>query len=603
MAIDPRHTQKGNEELDTEAAKKERKDNEFFGFEVKGDKSAPDSAKSFIPPQEENDASEVMYGGAGGFYGQTLDTRGDNYASERDLVAKYRNASMQPEVDAAIQEIVNETIVNNDEDLPLSLNLDHLDLDDDVKDKLHDEFSEILKKLDFRKYGTDIFRRWYVDGKIVYHIVIDLDNPKKGIIDLRPINPTHIRKIKEVEKETDPRTGAEFIKSIDEYYIYAEDQYKNNNSASTFASQVSGSATSGLKLAKDTVAYVTSGLTDASKTVSLSYIHKALRCINQLRMMEDALIVYRTVRAPERRIFSIDVGDMPKKQAEEYISNLMSKYKNKITYDAETGEINSNRHHQHMLEDFWLPKTAGGKGTEVSTLAGGENLGNITDVEYFQQRLYKALNVPIGRLTPSDQSFSIGKNGEIDREEIRFQKFIDRLRVRFAQLFKELLRTQLLLKGIMKEHEWEDVREDLIVDYNRDNYYSELKDAEILKERIMMLKDLGFNPSEFFSREYIRKHVLKQTDEEVDKIKAEMRQEYINNDNLFKKMGGDAGDLGDDDFGGGGFDAVGGDFGDLGDGDDLGDAGDEFEVGEPTGAATDIEDEDDSIPEIDIDNL
>ena len=294
---------------------------------------------------------------------------------------------------------------------------------------------------------------------------------------------------------------------------------------------------------------------------------------------------------------------MPKKQAEEYISNLMSKYKNKITYDAETGEINSNRHHQHMLEDFWLPKTAGGKGTEVSTLAGGENLGNITDVEYFQQRLYKALNVPIGRLTPSEQSFSIGKNGEIDREEIRFQKFIDRLRVRFAQLFKELLRTQLLLKGIMKEHEWEDVREDLIVDYNRDNYYSELKDAEILKERIMMLKDLGFNPTEFFSREYIRKHVLKQTDEEVDKIKAEMRQEYINNDNLFKKMGGDAGELGDDDFGGGGFDAVGGDFGDLGGGDDLGDAGDEFEVGEPTGAATDIEDEDDSIPEIDIDNL
>ena len=602
MEIDPRHTQKGNKELDSEAAKKERKDNEFFGFEVKADNSSPESAKSFIAPQEENDSSEVMYGGAGGFYGQTLDTRGDNYASERDLIAKYRNAAMQPEVDAAIQEIVNETIVNNDEDLPLSLNLDHVDLDDDAKKKLHREFDEILKKLDFRKYGSDIFRRWYIDGKIVYHIVIDLDNPRKGIVDLRPISPTQIRKIKEIQKDKDPRTGADFITSVDEYYIYTEDQYNSNSSSNTFASSVGGSNTSGLKLAKDTVAYITSGLTDASRTVSLSYVHKALRCINQLRMMEDSLIVYRTVRAPERRVFSIDVGDMPKKQAEEYISNLMSKYKNKITYDATSGEINSNRHHQHMLEDFWLPKTAGGKGTEVTTLPGGENLGNITDVEYFQQRLYKALNVPIGRLTPSEQSFSIGKNGEIDREEIRFQKFIDRLRVRFGQLFKDLLRTQLALKGIMKEHEWDNIREDLIVDYNRDNYYSELKDAEILKERIMMLKDLGFNPTEFFSREYIRKHVLKQTDEEVDQIKSEMRQEYINNDNLFKKMGGEGGDVGADDFGGGGLDAIGDDFGDLG-GDELGGADDEFEVGEPTGAATDIEDEDDSIPEIDIDNL
>jgi hypothetical protein len=316
-------------------------------------------------------------------------------------------------------------------------------------------------------------------------------------------------------------------------------------------------------------------------------------------MMEDSLIVYRTVRAPERRIFSIDVGDMPKKQAEEYIHNLMSKYKNKITYDATTGEINSNRHHQHMLEDFWLPKTAGGKGTEVSTLSGGENLGNITDVEYFQQRLYKSLNVPIGRLTPNEQTFNIGKNGEIDREEIRFQKFVDRLRVRFGQLFKDLLRTQLVLKGIIKDHEWDNIREQLIIDYNRDNYYSELKDAEIFRERVNTLKDLGFNPNEFFSREYVRKHVLKQTDEEVEKIKDEMRKEYISNDNLFRKIDNEGEEFMPSDFGGGGVDAL-----DIPTGGDEIDTGDEIEPGPPAGAATDIDqDLDIGGDEIDIDNL
>jgi hypothetical protein len=603
MATDPRHSQTGGKDLqDSDAAREEAKEAEFFGFELEDSKTDPDGAKSFIAPQEENESAEIMYGNAGGFFGQTMDTRGDNYASERDLIAKYRNAAMQPEVDAAIQEIVNETIVNNDEDLPISLNLDHVDLDESIKEKLHNEFDHIIKKLEFRKYGSDIFRRWYIDGKCVYHIVIDLNNPQKGIIELRPINPTQIRKIKEIEREKDPRTGADFIKSVEEYYVYSEDQYNTNASTNTYGTAMGGHNQTGLKLAKDTVTYVTSGLTDASRAVSLSYLHKALRCINQLRMMEDALIVYRTVRAPERRIFSIDVGDMPKKQAEEYINNLMSKYKNKITYDADTGEINSNRHHQHMLEDFWLPKTASGKGTEVSTLAGGENLGNITDVEYFQQRLYKALNVPVGRLTPSEQTFQIGKNGEIDREEIRFQKFIDRLRVRFGQLFKDLLRTQLILKGIIKEHEWEDIREDLIVDYNRDNYYSELKDVEILKERINTLKDLGFNPTEFFSREYIRKHILKQTDDEVDQIKDQMRKEYISNDNLFRKMEDGGGEFGADDFGGGGLDAV-SDFGDIGGEGDLG--GDTaFEPGEPAGAATDIDtDVDAGGPDIDLDDL
>ena len=600
MVVDPRHLKKsGNELKDSDEAREEMKQGDFFGFEIESDKEKNQSAKSFVSPQEENESAEIMYGNAGGFFGQTLDTRGDNYASERDLIAKYRNAAMQPEVDAAIHEIVNETIVNNDEDIPISLNLDHVDIDDSVKEKLHSEFDQILTKLEFRKYGTDIFRRWYIDGKCVYHIVIDLDNPRKGILELRAINPTQIRKIKEIEREKDLRTGVDFIKSVEEYYIYSEDQYNTNASTNTYGTSMGGDNAAGLKLAKDTIAYVTSGLTDASRKVSLSYLHKALRCINQLRMMEDSLIVYRTVRAPERRIFSIDVGDMPKKQAEEYIHNLMSKYKNKITYDATTGEINSNRHHQHMLEDFWLPKTAGGKGTEVSTLSGGENLGNITDVEYFQQRLYKSLNVPIGRLTPNEQTFNIGKNGEIDREEIRFQKFVDRLRVRFGQLFKDLLRTQLVLKGIIKDHEWDNIREQLIIDYNRDNYYSELKDAEIFRERVNTLKDLGFNPNEFFSREYVRKHVLKQTDEEVEKIKDEMRKEYISNDNLFRKIDNEGEEFMSSDFGGGGVDAL-----DIPAAGDEIDTGDEIEPGPPAGAATELDqDLDIGGDEIDIDNL
>jgi hypothetical protein len=293
---------------------------------------------------------------------------------------------------------------------------------------------------------------------------------------------------------------------------------------------------------------------------------------------------------------------MPKKQAEEYIHNLMSKYKNKITYDAESGEINSNRHHQHMLEDFWLPKTADGKGTSVETLPGGQNLDAIADIEYFQKKLFQSMNVPVSRLNPGDTPYTLGKTNEIDREELRFQKFIDKLRVRFAELFKTLLRTQLILKGLIKEAEWENIREDLIIDYNRDNYFAELKEAELMKERIETLTALGFAPNEFFSREYIRKNILKQTDEEIEEIKAQMRQEHLNNDELFRKLEGGAGadDFTNDDFGGGGTDAL----GDLDLGDDAGGDEGEIDLGEPEGAATDIGDElDTDTPEIDIDDL
>lgn len=600
MEMDPRHNKPGSDNADDSQA---MKDKEFFGFEVKPEDDKEDNSgiKSFIAPESENEAATTVYNSAGGFFGQSLDTRGDNYANERQLIGKYRNAAMQPEVDAAIQDIVNEAIVHNDELLPVSLNLDLTDLDDDVKEKFNKEFYNIVEKLDFRKYGSDAFRRWYIDGKLIYHIVIDMNNPGRGIQDLRAINPSQIQKVRDVKKEQDRRTGMEFVKSVEEYYIYTDEGFQTGNSMQQAGA--SGNQASGLKLAKDSVCYVSSGLTDASKSISLSYLHKSLRCINQLRMMEDSLIIYRLARAPERRIFSIDVGDMPKKQAEEYIHNLMSKYKNKITYDAESGEINSNRHHQHMLEDFWLPKTADGKGTSVETLPGGQNLDAIADIEYFQKKLFQSMNVPVSRLNPGDTPYTLGKTNEIDREELRFQKFIDKLRVRFAELFKQLLRTQLILKGLLKEAEWESIREDIIIDYNRDNYFAELKEAELMKERIETLTALGFSPNEFFSREYIRKNILKQTDEEIEEIKAQMRQEHLNNDELFRKLEGGAGadDFTNDDFGGGGTGALGDmDFG----GDDLGGDEGEIELGEPAGAATDIGDElDTDTPEIDLDDL
>lgn len=593
--VDQRHNEKGAGGLSstlTPDEKRALKGQEFFGFEIRQKKTEddpnPENTLSFVPKAEENESSQLLVT-AGGFFGQTIDVRGDSFANERDLISKYRSAAMQPEVDQAISDIVNETIVSNDEDLPVALNMEHTSLSKEVKEKITNEFDHILKKLDFRKFGSDIFRRWYIDGKIAYHIVVDLKEPARGIQDLRAINPVKIRRIKEVEQKQDTRTGTNFIVSTEEYFVYSEDGFATSTNTTIGAG--SGMQTSGLKIPKDSICYVTSGLTDATRSVSLSYLHKALRNVNQLRMMEDALIIYRLSRAPERRVFNIDVGDMPKKHAESYINSLMTKYKNKLSYNAETGEVTSDRRHQHMLEDFWVPKTSSGKGTTIDSLPGGQNLGEIEDIEYFQKKLYQALNVPISRLDSENTPFNIGRPSEINRDELRFQKFIDRLRIRFGVLFKDLLRVQLVLKGVITNNEWDDIKEDLIVDYNRDNYFVELKEAEILKERIDTLNTMGFEPNMFFSKEYVRREILKQTEAEIKEIKNQIRKEALNNDAL-PNAEADGAIEGD---GAGGIPGgdVGLDGGLEGDFDDFEGEDDETFVGDPEGAATELGPEDD----------
>lgn len=567
-----------------EEEKRKRKAWNFFGFEIRRSKETEElesSVRSFVPPAEENDSSYVV--SSGGFYGQTIDVRGDVFTSERDLIFRYRNAAMQPEVDRALEDIVNEAIVSNDYDLPISLNMDFLDLDDDVKKKIEEEFIHILKLLEFRKYGHDIFKRWYIDGRVVYHNVIDTKNPHKGLIELRPINPVKIKKIKEVKEEIDPRTRASIIVDTEEYYVYSEEGFTQNI---TGGSTNYAGAQQGLKLAKDSVTYVTSGILDSTRRTSLSHLHKALRNINQLRMMEESLLIYRFSRAPERRLFNIDTGDLPRDKAMKYVSELAAKYKNKLIYDAQSGEIKDGQHHIHMQEDFWLPKTASGKGTTIDQLPGGQNLGEIEDIEYFQKKLYQALNVPINRLD-SESSFNLGRSTEITRDEVKFQKFIDKIRMRFAELFKSLLRTQLILRGVIKEGEWDEIRENILIDYQKDSFFSELKESEILRERIETLNAAKDHIGIFFSKDYVRKHILHQTEDEISEIKAQIRKEALTNDSLpqLDQEGGGG-------FGGGAPSGGGGDFGgDFGGDTDFdldGDpeaAGDE-QLGEPDGAAT-----------------
>lgn len=575
MVQDPRRkTRPNGDYFDlTDEERREKKGLEFFGFEIRrksDDDLNKQSLKSPVPPLEENESAYVT--AAGGFYGQTLDVRGDSFSNDRDLIVKYRNAAMQPEVDQALEDIVNEAIVANDSDFPVTLDLEHTDLSENVREKIQDEFDFVLRLLDFRKYGHDIFRRWYIDGRLYYHVVIDLANPKDGIKELRPISPLKIQKVKELVETEDSRTGAKFVESAEEYFVYSEDGFSQGTSVT--ANTAGQNAKSGLKMPKDSIAHVTSGLLDNSRKSSLSYLHKALRNVNQLRMMEDALVIYRLARAPERRLFYIDTGDMPKAQATQYLNTIMQKYRNKLTYNAETGETADTRKHMHMLEDFWLPRSSTGRGTEVSNLPGGQNLGEIEDIIYFQKKLYQALNVPINRLDP-ETGYNIGRATEINRDEIRFQKFIDRLRIKFAELFKQILRVQLILKGIVKENEWEDSREFVIIDYARDNFFSELKEAEILKERIDTLNAINDHVGVYFSKEYVRKFVLKQTEDQIQEIKHQIRSEALDHDALPDLEGeGEEGEGFEGDLGGGAD----------GDVDDF----DDEEFGDPEGASTEL---------------
>ncbi len=485
---------------------------ELFGFEIKR-KLAQKELPSFVPKTDEDGSGVIQ---AGGHFGAYIDMDGDKVKNEVDLILKYRDISAQPECDAAIEDIINESIVGDHDESPVNIVMDELEISDKMKESVKFEFDEVLKLLNFNAYAHDIYKKWYVDGRLPYHIIIDNKNPKKGIKELRYIDPTKLRKVKEIEEKQDPRTGAKLIEKIDEFFLY---QDKTMNGAEQ-----------GLKIYPDAIAYCTSGVMDPGRKRILSYLHKALKPVNQLRMMEDSLVIYRISRAPERRIFYIDVGNLPKGKAEEYLRGIMNQYRNKLVYDAKTGDIKDDRKHMSMLEDFFLPRREGGRGTEITTLPGGENLGQIDDIVYFQKKLYKSLNVPMNRLEQEAQ-FSLGRSSEITRDEVKFKKFIDRLRKRFSDLFMQLLKTQLLLKGIITEGDWNEWKESIAFNYIEDNYFSELKQSEMLRERFEMLGNLDEYVGKYISNEWIRKNILRQTDDEIEEIQKQIDQETKDGEN------------------------------------------------------------------------
>jgi hypothetical protein len=489
----------------------------LFGLEIRRSRREQEKKQlpSIVPPLDDDGAGYIT--AAGSHYGSYIDLSGEKAKDDKDLIKKYRNVAAHPEVDAAIEDIVNEVISGEDE--VVELNLDNVDTTDSIKKQIKEEFDNVAAMLDFQNYGHDIFRRYYVDGRIYHHLVIDPSKAQEGIQEIRPIDALKIRKVKEIKKEKDPVTGANIVKSVKEYFIYTESETGTNISGG----QKNNNA---LKISPDAISYVTSGLLDASRKKVISYLDKAMKPINQLRMMEDALIIYRLARAPERRIFYIDVGNLPRGKAEQYLKDIMTRYRNKLVYDANTGDLKNDSKHMSMLEDFWLPRREGGRGTEISTLPGGQNLGEIDDIIYFQKKVFKALNVPIGRINPEEQGGGIlGRTSEITRDEFKFQKFIERLRRRFSDLFMNILKKQLLLKGIITEDDWESWKGDLHVDYITDNYFSELKNSEMLRERVNMLREIEPYLGTFYSKEWTQKNVLMLTDDDIKTMNDQMEQE------------------------------------------------------------------------------
>ena len=486
---------------------------ELFGFKIERSKGNDGVVEpSFTAPSPDDGTIDVA---GGGFWGQVLDTDGRE-KTDIDLIRRYRNIAQQSECDAAIEDIVNEGIVSNERDQAVEIVLERLKYPEKIKRKIREEFKEVLRLLDFDKRGHDIFRRWYVDGRLFFHKVIDTKQPRKGITELRYIDPVKIRKVREVVKEKDKKTGVEFVIKTHNYYVYNEKGIGSTSSSST--------PSQGLKIAEDSVTYVPSGTIDQNSGKVLSYLQKAIKPVNQLRMIEDALVIYRISRAPERRIFYIDVGNLPKIKAEQYLKDVMNRYRNKLVYDATTGEIRDERNHMSMLEDFWLPRREGGRGTEITTLPGGQNLGEIDDIVYFQRKLYRSLNVPISRLE-AENGFSLGRATEITRDELKFTKFVQRIRKKFTPLFTDVLKTQLLLKVIIAPEDWDQMKEHIQLDFLADGHFSELKDAELLNDRIQTLDSIQSYIGTFFSKEYVLKNVLRMNDAEIDEMRGQIKSE------------------------------------------------------------------------------
>jgi len=479
---------------------------ELFGFTIarKKQEDQQENLPSIVSPTQEDGAIEIAPGGA---YGTYVDLEG-KAKNEGELVTKYRQMALQPECDSAVQDVVNEAIVVTEDSGPVEIVLDKLDYPENIKKKIHEEFEAVMKLLDFNNNAYDLFRKWYVDGRLYHHIVIDEKNPRQGIKDLRYIDPRKIRKIKESLKEKDARTGATVFKGMNEYYLYNAGGVNSSNQAQ------------GVKIAKDSISYCHSGLLDERNSMIYSYLHKAIKPLNQLRMLEDAVVIYRLARAPERRVFYIDVGNLPKMKAEQYMRDMMVKHKNKLIYDASTGEVRDDRKFMTMLEDFWLPRREGGRGTEITTLPGGQSLGEMDDVDYFRRKLYKSLNVPITRMDAENQ-FNLGRASEITRDELKFNKFVMRLRNRFSILFSDLLEIQLALKGVITRGEWKEMKQDIYYDFQEDNHFTELKDTEIMQGRLQILGEVDNFVGKYFSEDWIRKNVLRMTEEE---IKDEQKQ-------------------------------------------------------------------------------
>ena len=481
---------------------------QLFGFNItRSDQEQKEDLKTFVPPQTDDGAIEVAPGGS---YGTFVDLDG-TAKSEAELVTRYREMSMQPECDAAVEDVINESIVMEEES-PIEIVLDDLKQPNSIKNKIREEFENVLDMLDFSNKGYDIFKRWYVDGRLYHHIIINDKDPRDGIKELRYIDPRKIRKVREKVKSKDPRTGATiYNKEQKEYYLYNP-------------KGISSSATQGIKIATDSISHIHSGLMDSKNKMILGHLNKAVKPLNQLRMLEDATVIYRLARAPERRIFYIDVGNLPKMKAEQYLRDMMVKHKNKLVYDASTGEVRDDRKFMTMLEDFWLPRRDGGRGTEITTLPGGQNLGEMDDVDYFRRKLYKSLNVPVTRME-SDNQFNMGRSSEITRDEIKFNKFVMRLRTRFTHLFEGLLEIQLVLKGVLSRADWEEMRNSIHYDFKEDNYFSELKQTEIMTERLRLAGEIDPLVGKYYSMKWVRENVLRMTEDEIKQVDKELDAE------------------------------------------------------------------------------
>jgi hypothetical protein len=475
----------------------------------------PEQASFTLPTEAIDDGAVTITQNA--HYGTYVDLDG-SVRNEIELITRYREMSNHPECDMAIDEIVNEAISHTEQGEIVKIVVDNLKQPEAIKKKIIEEFKTIQKMLNFSNLADDLFKRWYIDGRIYYHVIVNDKKPKDGIQELRYIDPRKIRKVREIQKERDVKTGANIIKSLAEYYVY--------NDRGTTTQTFSANVTQGLRIAPEAIINVNSGLMDAKNVFVISYLHKAIKALNQLRMIEDAVVIYRISRAPERRIFYIDVGNLPKGKAEQYIRSIMIQYRNKLVYDASTGEVRDERKHLSMLEDFWLPRREGGKGTEITTLPAGQNLGEMEDVKYFQKKLLNALSVPVSRLEPNDGGLmGVGKTTEVTRDEVKFSKFVQRLRNKFSQIFDHALRTQLVLKGICTSEEWDEFREEIYYDFIKDNNFTEMRDAELMRERVNTATMMEPFIGRYFSAKWVKKNVLQMTDEEIEKMEEEIEEE------------------------------------------------------------------------------